>query len=100
MTQRQNRLNDPTKQSKAKDIFVPITIDQFVFSAGESELESRVANWSEALRNLNLIRQHVTADFSGFRDEQVDDRFEQKVDKEIIPALQKTNTSKSKSKKT
>ncbi|HEY5884017.1 MAG TPA: toll/interleukin-1 receptor domain-containing protein [Pyrinomonadaceae bacterium] len=99
MTQRKNRLNDPNKQSKVKDIFVPITIDQFIFNVGEAELESRVNNWQEAWRNLNLIRQHVTSDFSGFRDEQGDDRFEQKVDREIIPALQKTLTSKPTSKR-
>jgi TIR domain len=99
ITERQRRATELTEKTKLKDIFVPITIDGYIWEADEAKLESRLTNFREGWRNLQIIRQQVTPSFAEFQEKGLDDGFEQKIDDEIIPALIKDRKRKLDSKK-
>lgn len=60
---------------------------------------NQCADAREGWRNVQMVKQQVTSDFSEFRDKEVNDDFEQKVDKEIIPALVKGRNRRLESKR-
>jgi hypothetical protein len=89
ITKRQERLSDPTRQQIVRDIFVPITLDHYIWEVNENELEIRLINSEEGWNNVQIIKQRVTSDFSEIRGQEVSEAFERKVDDEIMPALKK-----------
>ncbi len=87
ITNRQERLHDPAKHQIVRDIFVPITIDHYIWEVNETELETHLTNSEEGWNNVQIIKKRVASDFSDFRDQEVDGAFERKIDAEIMPAL-------------
>lgn len=95
ITKRQGGINDPTKEQILKDIFIPIDIDSYIWNVEEEKLERRIANAREAWKNIRMIKQQAQIpDFSKFRDKEVNDDFEEKIDTTIMPALFKSKSKK------
>jgi hypothetical protein len=89
ITKRQGKLSESVQGQQPNHVFVPIMIDDYIFSIDESTLEGRVTNSNQAWTNVQLIRQQSMTDFSEFHSAETNRDFESKVDSVIIPALKK-----------
>lgn len=88
IAKRQGGLSDPTKEQTIRDIFVPVTIDDYIWRVDERELEKRLTN-DRAWKNVRMIKNQAAVDFTEFRDKEVNNEFEERVDAQIMPALLK-----------
>jgi hypothetical protein len=86
---RQEALNRPDNDTAIRDIFVPVTIDNYIWTLSENELERILPNANEAWKNIKIIRQQAAVDLSAFRDGDSNEQFEELVDDKVLPALKK-----------